>query len=151
MPARLLIKPDDCSPLGRLILAYIEETGISMNRLAELSGIPQPRLRGACFKGTCPTPETLRKLSRAMNKHHLELYTLAYEGRIDDQSPQDNVDTSLDLLVRKIFELVREKGLVPARQEPSQEQLVKALELLGFEPAERPDCHFSSALETKES
>ncbi len=151
MPARLLIKPDDCSPLGRLILAYIEETGISMNRLAELSGIPQPRLRGACFKGTCPTPETLRKLSRAMNKHHLELYTLAYEGRIDDKSPQDNVDASLDLLVREIFELVRAKGLVPPRQQPSREQLIKALEMLGFETAERSDRHFPPTLETKES
>jgi Helix-turn-helix len=162
MPARLLIKPDDCSPLGRLILAYIEETGISMNRLAELSGIPQPRLRGACFKGTCPTPETLRKLSRAMNKHHLELYTLAYEGRIDDQSPpdpQDNVDASLDLLVREIFELVRARGLVPPRQQPSREQLIKALEILGFETVERSDTgvpilrdrHFPAALETKES
>jgi Helix-turn-helix len=151
MPARLLIKPDDCSPLGRLILAYIEETGISMNRLAELSGIPQPRLRGACFKGTCPTPETLRKLSRAMNKHHLELYTLAYEGRIDDQSPQDNVDASLDLLVREIFELAREKGLVPPVQQPSREKLIKALEILGFETAEGADCPFPPALETKES
>jgi hypothetical protein len=151
MPARLLIRPDDCSPLGRLILAYIEETGISMNRLAELSGIPQPRLRGACFKGTCPTPETLRKLSRAMNKHHLELYTLAYEGRIDDKSPQDNVDASLDLLVREIFELVREKGLAPPAQQPDREQLIKALEILGFEAAARSDHHFPAALETRES
>jgi hypothetical protein len=136
MPARLLIKPEDCSPLGRLILAYIEETGISMNRLAEISEIPQPRLRGACFKGTCPTPETLRKLSRAMNKHHLELYTLAYEGRIDDRSPQDNIDATMDALVREIFELVRQKGLVPPRQQPSPEQLMAALELLGFAAAE---------------
>lgn len=135
MPARLLIKPEDCSPLGRQILVYIEETGISMNRLAELSGIPQPRLRGACFKGTCPTPENLRKLSKAMNKHHLELYTLAYEGRIDNKTPQDDVDASLDQLVREIFELVREKELTPPRQQPSKELLEEALKLLGFEGA----------------
>jgi hypothetical protein len=142
MPARLLIKPEDCSPLGRLILAYIQETGMSMNRLAELSGIPQPRLRGACFKGTCPTPETLRKLSRAMNKHHLELYTLAYEGRMDDRSvldPQDDVDASLDLLVREIFELVRQEKLTPPRQQPSRSQLAAALKLLGFEEVSGQD------------
>jgi transcriptional regulator with XRE-family HTH domain len=131
MPARLLIKSEDCSPLGRLILQYIEESGLSMNRLAEISGIPQPRLRGACFKGTCPTPETLRKLARAMGKHHLELYTLAYEGRID-QLPEDANDNSLDLLMRELFEAAREMGLSAPQNRPSKAKLKKALLELGF-------------------
>jgi transcriptional regulator with XRE-family HTH domain len=132
MPARLLIRPEDCSPLGREILAYIEATGISMNKLAELSGIPQPRLRGACFKGTCPTPETLRKLSRVMNRHHLELYTLAYEGRIDTVADNE-ADISLDLLMKEIFELARELELEPPKARPSRQELTQALKLLGFE------------------
>jgi plasmid maintenance system antidote protein VapI len=131
MPARLLIKSEDCSPLGRLILQYIEESGLSMNRLAEMSGIPQPRLRGACFKGTCPTPETLRKLARVMGKHHLELYTLAYEGRIE-RSPEDANDNSLDLLMRELFEAAREMNLVPPQTRPSKAKLKKALMELGF-------------------
>jgi Helix-turn-helix len=131
MPARLLIKSEDCSPLGQLILQYIEESGLSMNRLAEISGIPQPRLRGACFKGTCPTPETLRKLARAMGKHHLELYTLAYEGRID-QLPGDANDNSLDLLMRELFETAREMGLSAPQNRPSKAKLQKALLELGF-------------------
>jgi BMFP domain-containing protein YqiC len=102
-----------------------------MNRLAEISGIPQPRLRGACFKGTCPTPETLRKLARAMGKHHLELYTLAYEGRID-QLPEDANDNSLDLLMRELFEAAREMGLSAPRNRPSKAKLQKALLELGF-------------------
>jgi hypothetical protein len=132
MPARLLIRPEDCSPLGREILAYIETTGISMNKLAELSGIPQPRLRGACFKGTCPTPETLRKLSRVMNRHHLELYTLAYEGRIDTVADNE-ADISLDLLMKEIFELARELDLEPPKARPSRQELTQALKILGFE------------------
>jgi Helix-turn-helix len=132
MPARLLIRPEDCSPLGREILVYIEATGISMNKLAELSGIPQPRLRGACFKGTCPTPETLRKLSRVMNRHHLELYTLAYEGRIDTVADNE-ADISLDLLMKEIFELARELNLEPPKARPSRQELTQALKLLGFE------------------
>jgi Helix-turn-helix len=132
MPARLLIRPEDCSPLGREILVYIEATGISMNKLAELSGIPQPRLRGACFKGTCPTPETLRKLSRVMNRHHLELYTLAYEGRIDTVADNE-ADISLDLLMKEIFELARELELEPPKARPSRQELTQALKLLGFE------------------
>lgn len=102
-----------------------------MNRLAEMSGIPQPRLRGACFKGTCPTPETLRKLARAMGKHHLELYTLAYEGRID-QLPEDANDNSLDLLMRELFETAREMGLSAPQSRPSKAKLKKALMELGF-------------------
>ncbi len=135
MPARLLIKSEDCSPLGRLILQYIEESGLSMNRLAEMSGIPQPRLRGACFKGTCPTPETLRKMARVMGKHHLELYTLAYEGRID-KLPEDANDNSLDLLMRELFETAREMGLSAPQSRPSKAKLKKALMELGFTVAD---------------
>jgi hypothetical protein len=102
-----------------------------MNRLADLSGVPQPRLRGACFKGTCPTPETLRKLARAMGKHHLELYTLAYEGRIE-QVPADADDSSLDLLVRKLLETARELGLTVPKVLPSQAKIRTALLELGF-------------------
>jgi len=131
MSARLQIKPEDCSSLGQFILRYLEENSISMNRLADLSGVPQPRLRGACFKGTCPTPETLRKLARAMGKHHLELYTLAYEGRIE-QVPADADDSSLDLLVRKLLETARELGLTVPKVLPSQAKIRTALLELGF-------------------
>ena len=131
MPARLQIKFEDCSPLGQVILQYLEDRGISMNHLAELSAIPQPRLRGACFKGTCPTPETLRKLARAMNKHHLELYTLAYEGRVEN-SPEDANDNSLDMLMRDLFETAREMGLTAPNMRPSKAQIRKALMELGF-------------------
>jgi hypothetical protein len=134
MPARLQIKAADCSALGRSILEYIADTGISMNRLAEESGIPQPRLRGACFKGTCPTPETLRKLARAMGRHHLELYTLAYEGRIE-KSPIEAAENALDMLMRDLFETARETGMQPPTQPVSKAQLRQALLVLGFEEA----------------
>lgn len=138
MPARLQIKAEDCSPLGQFILQYLEEQGISMNRLAELSGVPQPRLRGACFKGTCPTPETLQKLARAMGKYHLELYTLAYEGRIE-QEPEDTDEMSLDLLMRELFETVRELGLSAPKVRPSKANIRKALLTLGFS-SEHDEC-----------
>jgi transcriptional regulator with XRE-family HTH domain len=137
MPARLQVKPEDCSPLGQLILQYLERQGISMNRLAELSGVPQPRLRGACFKGTCPTPETLRKLARVMGKHHLELYTLAYEGRIE-KSPEDAEVGSLDSLMRELFETARELNLVAPTAIPSKSKIRRALIDLGFQSAQAP-------------
>ncbi len=138
MPARLQIKTEDCSPLGQFILRYLEERGISMNHLAELSGVPQPRLRGACFKGTCPTPETLKKLARVMGKHHLELYTLAYEGRIENL-PEDADDTSLDLLMRELFETARELGLSVPKVRPSKAKIRKALLELGFRPEDNEE------------
>jgi transcriptional regulator with XRE-family HTH domain len=138
MPARLQIKAEDCSPLGRFILQYLEEQGISMNRLADLSGVPQPRLRGACFKGTCPTPETLRKLARVMGKHHLELYTLAYEARIQ-KLPDESNDNSLDMLMRDLFETAREMGLAAPKVRPSKAKIRKALLELGFCP-ENDEC-----------
>jgi transcriptional regulator with XRE-family HTH domain len=138
MPARLQIKAEDCSPLGQLILQYLEEQGISMNHLAELSGIPQPRLRGACFKGTCPTPKTLMKLARAMGKHHLELYTLAYEGGVENL-PENAEDSSLDLLMRELFETARELGLAAPKVRPSKAKILKALLALGFS-SETDEC-----------
>jgi hypothetical protein len=102
-----------------------------MNRLADVSGVPQPRLRGACFRGTCPTPETLRKLARAIGKHHLELYTLAYEGRTA-HLPEDADETSLDLLIRELFETARELGLAAPKVNPSKAKIRKALLELGF-------------------
>jgi hypothetical protein len=131
MPARLQVKPEDCSPLGRSILQFLEEKGISMNRLAELSSVPQPRLRGACFKGTCPTPETLRKLARAMGKHHLELYTLAYEGRVE-KLPEDVNGDSLNKLMLEVFETARELDLVAPKTPPSKAKIRQALADLGF-------------------
>ena len=127
MPARLQIQPKDCSPLGLLILRHLEKQHLSMNRLAEMADIPQPRLRGACFKGTCPTPETLRKLSRVIGMHHLELYTLAYEGRIARQ-PEDEGD--LDGLIRELFETAR--TMQPPQQKPSKARIEQALRELGF-------------------
>lgn len=131
MPARLQIKAEDCSPLGQFILQYLEKQSISMNHLAEMSGVPQPRLRGACFKGTCPTPETLRKLARVMGRHHLELYTLAYEGRIE-RLPEDADEVALDILMRELFETARELKLTAPQVRPSKTKIRKALLALGF-------------------
>lgn len=106
-----------------------------MNRLADLSGVPQPRLRGACFKGTCPTPETLRKLAKVIGKHHLELYTLAYEGRVES-APEDGDESSLDQLMRELFETARELRLAAPKLRPSKAKIRKALLELGFREEE---------------
>lgn len=138
MPARLQIQAKDCSPLGLLILQHLEDRHLSMNRLAEMADIPQPRLRGACFKGTCPTPETLRKLSKVMGMHHLELYTLAYEGRIAKR-PEDANDQDLNSMIRELFETAREMSLTAPQQRPSKAKIERALMELGFTHQSQPE------------
>jgi hypothetical protein len=105
-----------------------------MNYLAELSGVPQPRLRGACFKGTCPTPETLRKLAKVMGKHHLELYTLAYQGRIE-QLPEEADRVPVEILLQDVLETARDLKLIAPAQPPSKAKIQEALMLLGFQAA----------------
>lgn len=85
MPARLQVKQSDCSPLGKLILQYMEENQVSMNALAAQVGIKQPLLRGACFKGRCPRPETLEKISKVLGKPHHDLYALASKEKLDNK------------------------------------------------------------------
>lgn len=131
MAAKLQIKPQDCSPLGKLILQHMEEHNISMNELAKQAGITQPGLRAACLKRTNPTDATLKKLSKVLGKHPLELYTLAYEGRIEELQDESS-DSYLDSLIGELFETARELGLVPPKNRPPKLNIKKALKELGF-------------------
>jgi hypothetical protein len=65
-----------------------------------------------------------------MGWHHLELYTLAYEGRMPPQ--QDSDENNLDSLIRELFETAREMELQPPNQRPSKQQIERALLTLGF-------------------
>lgn len=72
-----------------------------------------------------------------MGKHHLELYTLAYEGRIE-KLPEDADDVSLDILIRELFETARELGLTVPKVRPSKPKIRKALLALGFSLENNP-------------
>ncbi len=102
-----------------------------MNELAKQSGISQPGLRAACLKRTNPTDTTLNKLSKVLDKHPLELYTLAYEGRIEELQDEAS-DNYLDSLMREVFETARELGLVPPKSRPPKLNIKRALKELGF-------------------
>lgn len=129
--AKLRIKLEDCSPLGKLLLQYMEENNISMNELAKQAGISQPGLRAACLKRTNPTDTTLNKLSKVLRKHPLELYTLAYEGRIEELQDEAS-DNYVDSIIREVFETARELGLVPPKSKPPKLNIKRALKELGF-------------------
>ena len=66
-----------------------------------------------------------------MGKHHLELYTLAYQGRIE-QIPEDVDDNLLDILIRQMLETARELNLAMPKVQQSKAKISKALIELGF-------------------
>jgi hypothetical protein len=47
-----------------------------------------------------------------MGKHHLELYTLAYEGRMGNV-PDTRGEDTMELIMRELFITARELGLTP--------------------------------------
>jgi transcriptional regulator with XRE-family HTH domain len=133
MPARLQIQPENCSPLGRLILQYMKDHSVSMNELAKQAGISQPGLRSACFKGTNPTDSTLKKLSLVLGRPPLELYNLAHEGRLEAKLQDEaRFSSDRDALVREIFETAAELGLSAPKSRPPKNTIRKALLTLGF-------------------
>jgi transcriptional regulator with XRE-family HTH domain len=99
----LQMKPEQCSALGREILKYMQDNKVSMRHLARLSGVTQPGIRSACFKGTSPTDSTLRKLAPILGKHPVELYYLAYEDRIGIPGQKETI---IDILSR-IYEEIK--------------------------------------------
>lgn len=80
--ALLRIKPEDCSPLGKVVLKHMQENDISLRELSKAAGITHPCLRAHCLGQGNPTDSTLRKLSKVLKVHPMELYFLAYGDRI---------------------------------------------------------------------
>jgi hypothetical protein len=80
--ALLRIKPEDCSPLGKVVLKHMQENSVSLRELSRSAGITHPCLRDLCLGNGNPAESTLRKLSTVLNVHPIELYFLAYGNRI---------------------------------------------------------------------
>ena len=106
-----------------------------MNALAKQAGISQPGLRAACLKGTNPTDSTLKKFSKVLGKHHLELYVLAYGDRIEELQEEAN-DNYLDSILREVHDILKHAGLVSAKSRPPKLAITdafrKALKEIGI-------------------
>lgn len=78
----LRIKPEDCSPLGKIVLKHMKENDISLRELSKAAGITHPSLRRHCLGQGNPTESTLRKLSNVLGVSPMTLYFLAYGDQI---------------------------------------------------------------------
>jgi transcriptional regulator with XRE-family HTH domain len=132
MAARLQVKPEHCSPLGKLILQHMKDHNVSMNELAKQAGISQPGLRSACFKGTNPTDSTLKKLSQVLGRPAIELYNLAHAGRLEATLEDDACFSNTRDALKEIFEIAAELGLSAPKNKPHRNTIKEALLTLGF-------------------
>lgn len=89
----LRIKPEDCSPLGKVVLKHMQENDMSLREFARVAGITHPTLRAHCLGQGNPTETTLRKLSTVLKVHPMELYFLAYGDRIKslENEPKNSI------------------------------------------------------------
>lgn len=126
--AFLKIEPKDCSPLGELILKYMQENQLSMSDLADRTEISRTGLRSMCLKGGNPARTNIRKLARALNVPPIEIYRLVCENKIRNAYAPDAIDSILqgfNAIVKIFLELAE---LLPEPEKPSDYELLdKAL------------------------
>lgn len=120
----LELKPGDCSPLGHLILQYLQENQLSMTELADKAGITRPGLRAMCLKRSNPTKSSIQKLARVMDRPTTELYRLVALNKIINAYEPDAIDFILEVFetVFKALHKLAEK--LPERERPSDFELL---------------------------
>jgi len=123
--AFLKLDPKECSPLGRFVLAYMEETGTSMNQLADRAGVTRPGLRKMCLIQGNPTESSLIRLAHAMGKPSAQLYKLAYQNKIENPYNPDAIDffiNGVDTVHKALHEVASQ---LPENQRPSDNELLE--------------------------
>ena len=127
----LRLNPKDCSPLGQMILQYMEDHQLSMTELADQTEITRPGLRAMCLKRGNPTKSNIRKLARVMNVPLVEIYRLVCENKIRNAYKPDAIDFILqgfDTIVKVFLELAEK---LPEQEKPSDYELLdKALKAI---------------------
>jgi transcriptional regulator with XRE-family HTH domain len=127
----LTIKPQDLSLLGAVIFEFMKDNNISMREFADMANVTRPGLRTMCLKTNNPTPRSIARLAKAMNKSPLELYQLVCFNKELNPDKPDLIDKAIkefDSVLRDMWELVQE---LPEHDRPSDLELVnQALDTL---------------------
>ena len=120
----LELEPGDCSPIGHLILQFLQENQLSMTELADKAGITRPGLRAMCLKRSNPTKSSIQKLARVIGKPTTELYRLVALNKIINAYEPDAIDFILEVFetVFKALHKLAEK--LPERERPSDFELL---------------------------
>ena len=87
----LEIKPEDCSPIGLLLLQHMEFHQLSFTQMADNLGISRAALRIACLKNGNPGKRMIPKLAAVLELTELELKRLISENKLN-QIYENNAD-----------------------------------------------------------
>lgn len=121
----LKLTPEMCSPLGQVILEYLNKHELSLSQLAKQSGISQPGLRLACLKGTTPTDTTLKKLAPPLGRELSELHYLVYKGKVDD-SKKNTLEEVFNRVQGTINLLISDLAANLDFEKPDENEVVEA-------------------------
>jgi transcriptional regulator with XRE-family HTH domain len=132
----LMLKPEDCSPLGREVLRYLEAHQISMSSLAKKIDKTQEGLKWMCQKKANPGAETVEKLAQVLELDPVTLHRMVYRNKLDNLVGRDKLDQVMDVY-DGIYALLRDSMEdLPEEKRPSESLLfdrafkaVKSLQL----------------------
>jgi transcriptional regulator with XRE-family HTH domain len=133
--SHLKLKIDECSPLGKLLLAYVQRNpGVNLSKLAKEMGLSRPGLGWVCLKHTSPNEETSAKIAAVLGLKEKEAAQLVHQNKLDNLTLPNWIDKeavaeSLD----ELFATLRrsEHHLYPETSRRSDFQIYKqAFEVL---------------------
>ena len=79
----LKIKPEDCSPIGLLILKHMKQHQLDLTAMAEKIGVSRAALRIACLKEGSPGKRIISKLATLLDKSEQELLRLDAKNKLE--------------------------------------------------------------------
>ncbi len=79
----LKIKPEDCSPIGLLILEHMKENQLDLTTMAQKIGVSRAALRIACLKQGSPGKRIISKLATVLDKTEKELLRLDAKNKLE--------------------------------------------------------------------
>ena len=82
-PPHLQLKPEDCSPIGLLILEHMEENQLDLTTMAEKVGVSRAVLRIACLRQGSPGKRIISKLVTVLDKSEKELLRLDAKNKLE--------------------------------------------------------------------
>ena len=82
-PPHLRLKPEDCSPIGLLILKHMEQHQLDLTAMAEKLSVSRAALRIACLKQGSPGKRIISKLVIVLDRSEQELLRLDTQNKLE--------------------------------------------------------------------
>ena len=82
-PLHLRLKPEDCSPIGLLVLEHMEQYQLDLSGMAEKLGVSRAALRIACLKQGSPGKRIISKLAKVLERAEKELLRLDAKNQLE--------------------------------------------------------------------